>query len=69
MWQAFVLTFLGEWGDRSQITTIALSAIHSPWIVFLGGSIGHICCTCLAVIGGKLISNKIPEKLVMHIGI
>ena len=26
--QSFVLTFLGEWGDRSQISTIALAAAH-----------------------------------------
>lgn len=26
--QAFLLSFLGEWGDRSQITTVALAATH-----------------------------------------
>lgn len=26
--QSFILTFLGEWGDRSQISTIALAAAH-----------------------------------------
>ncbi|KAF5391156.1 hypothetical protein D9757_003081 [Collybiopsis confluens] len=34
--KAFVLTFLGEWGDRSQIATIALGAAHNAYLVALG---------------------------------
>ena len=60
--QAFVLTFLGEWGDRSQIATIALGAAHNVYIVTLGTVVGHACCTALAVIGGRYVSTKISVK-------
>ena len=30
------MTFLGEWGDRSQITTIALAAEGNPTAVCIG---------------------------------
>jgi putative Ca2+/H+ antiporter (TMEM165/GDT1 family) len=33
--QVFVLTFLGEWGDRSQIATIMLAAAHVSWTPFI----------------------------------
>lgn len=29
--QTFIMTFLAEWGDRSQISTIALAAAHVSW--------------------------------------
>jgi Ca2+/H+ antiporter, TMEM165/GDT1 family len=60
--KAFILTFLGEWGDRSQIATIALGAAHNAYLVALGTIVGHACCTALAVIGGKYISTKISAK-------
>ncbi|KAJ7168079.1 hypothetical protein C8R43DRAFT_983020 [Mycena crocata] len=60
--QAFILTFLGEWGDRSQIATIALGAAHNVYLVTLGTVIGHSCCTALAVIGGRYVSTKISVK-------
>ncbi|KAL4259027.1 GDT1 family protein [Pleurotus pulmonarius] len=60
--QAFILTFLGEWGDRSQIATIALGAAHNVYIVTAGTVLGHMCCTALAVIGGRYVSTKISVK-------
>ncbi|PPQ92151.1 hypothetical protein CVT25_008776 [Psilocybe cyanescens] len=60
--QAFVLTFLGEWGDRSQIATIALGAAHNVYVVTFGTVLGHACCTALAVVGGRYVSTKISVK-------
>lgn len=66
--QAFTLTFLAEWGDRSQIATIALAASKNPFGVVLGGLIGHAFCTGLAVIGGKMLASRISERMVAIIG-
>jgi len=66
--QAFILTFLGEWGDRSQISTIALGAAHSVYLVTIGTVIGHACCTAGAVIAGRYISTKIDVKYVTLAG-
>eukprot|EP01036_Dinobryon_divergens_P029727 gene29727-38867_t len=66
--QAFTLTFLAEWGDRSQIATIALAASKNPFGVVLGGLLGHAFCTGLAVIGGRMLAARISEKTVAVIG-
>lgn len=57
--QAFVMTFLAEWGDRSQIATIALAASFNPFMVTLGALLGHFICTFAAVKIGELISAKV----------
>ena len=38
-WQALTLTFFGEWGDRSQITTVALASQSNAFAVFVGASL------------------------------
>jgi putative Ca2+/H+ antiporter (TMEM165/GDT1 family) len=61
--QTFVMTFLGEWGDRSQIATIAMAAGQDYWWVTLGAVVGHGCCTGVAVIGGKAIAGRVSMKV------
>jgi putative Ca2+/H+ antiporter (TMEM165/GDT1 family) len=66
--QAFFLTFLAEWGDRSQISTIILGARENMIGTVLGGTIGHGLCTGLAVIGGRMIAQRISVKTVTLVG-
>merc|ERR1712191_36228 len=65
--QALTMTFLAEWGDRSQLATILLAAREDVFGVTLGAVIGHALCTGLAVIGGR-IAQKISVKTVTLIG-
>ncbi|CAN0254387.1 unnamed protein product [Ectocarpus fasciculatus] len=65
---SFSMTFLAEWGDRSQIATIALATNKDPFGVTAGGVIGHSLCTGMAVVGGKLLAARISEKTVHLVG-
>lgn len=66
--QSFTMTFLAEWGDRSQITTIILSARENVYGVIIGGILGHSICTGLAVLGGRMIAQKISVRTVTLVG-
>ena len=66
--QAFTLTFIAEWGDRSQIATIALAAAKNAIGVTIGGTLGHSLCTGVAVLGGRMIASRISEKSVSQVG-
>jgi len=66
--EALMLTFLAEWGDRSQIATITLAAHQNPIGVILGACVGHSVCTTLAVYGGEWLGKRISQRLVAFIG-
>lgn len=66
--EAFILTFLAEWGDRSQIATITLATHKNPIGVTVGGILGHSICTGGAVIGGNILAVKISQKTVAFVG-
>ncbi|GAB4855853.1 hypothetical protein Ancab_024492 [Ancistrocladus abbreviatus] len=66
--ESFILTFLAEWGDRSQIATIALATHKNAVGVAVGATLGHTICTSLAVIGGSMLASKISQRTVATIG-
>ena len=68
LWQALTLTFFAEWGDRSQIATIAMASHQNPFGVTLGGCIGHGLCTGLACVGGRFLAARISERMVLLAG-
>jgi Ca2+/H+ antiporter, TMEM165/GDT1 family len=71
-WQIFVescvLTFIAEWGDRTQFATITLAASKDLIGVMLGGIVGHTICALIAVIGGRAIASHISERTLTIVG-
>jgi len=66
--QAFTLTFIAEWGDRSQIATVALAGDYEPYGIVIGCFLGHAIATGTACVGGKYIANKFSEKKMTILG-
>ena len=69
IWEAFVLVFLAELGDRTQFTTIFLAT--APAFTFAGllaGTLaGHGLVTGLAVGAGKWIGGRLSEQLLYRL--
>lgn len=61
----FVTIFLAEWGDKSQIATIAMGASGDTIGVVGGAILGHAFCTGVAILGGRMLSARISERQVV----
>jgi len=65
---SFVVLFLAEWGDLTQLLTASLAAkYHDPFSVFIGSSLGLIAVGALGVTGGKAMLRVIPMLWVRRI--
>jgi len=64
----FSMTFIAEWGDRSQLATIVLAGINNVWGVIIGGCLGHTVCTGAAVLVGMIVAKFISARVITFIG-
>ncbi|NEP20194.1 MAG: TMEM165/GDT1 family protein [Leptolyngbya sp. SIO4C1] len=59
----FVTIFLAELGDKTQVTTLLISAeSHSPWIVFLGAASALIATSLIGVLLGRWLAKRVSAK-------
>lgn len=66
--QTFSLIFAAEVGDRSCLSTIAMSATWHPLTVAIGALLANGAATLIAVFTGSLISQFLSEKYIGYIG-
>jgi putative Ca2+/H+ antiporter (TMEM165/GDT1 family) len=65
----FITIFLAEIGDKTQLSTLLMSAqSHNPWVVFLGSATALITTSFLGVVLGSWISTKLSPKTVEKSG-
>ena len=71
IWEAFVLVFIAELGDRTQFTTIFMATAPAQVFSFggllAGTLLGHALVTWLAVGAGKWIGQWVNERLLYRL--
>jgi rubrerythrin len=62
----FVLIFLAELGDKTQLAAMARAAAggHAKWTVFLGASAALVLATLIAVLFGAALTRVVPESYI-----
>ena len=66
---AFVVIFVGEFGDLTQILTANLAAkYHEPWAVFIGAAAALTTVAALGAFGGRALLRVLPLKVIRKAG-
>ncbi|MGI0489046.1 TMEM165/GDT1 family protein [Pantanalinema rosaneae CENA516] len=59
----FITIFLAELGDKTQVSTLLMSAeFHQPWVVFAGAATALITTSLLGVLIGRWLATRLSPK-------
>ncbi|MGB7484801.1 MAG: TMEM165/GDT1 family protein [Phormidesmis sp.] len=59
----FITIFLAELGDKTQVTTMLISAeSQAPIVVFFGAGLALIATSLIGVLLGQWLSNRVSEE-------
>ncbi len=65
MFSTFLTIFLAELGDKTQLSTMTMSAqSKSPVAVFIGAAAALVLSTLLGVLFGEAITKVIPPRVI-----
>jgi putative Ca2+/H+ antiporter (TMEM165/GDT1 family) len=56
--------FLAELGDKTMLATITLASTDNPWWVWLGSTVGMVAADALAILLGRLLGTRLPERAI-----
>ena len=60
---AFMVVFIAEWGDLTQLATAALQARYQdPLVVFCAATFALWCVSALAAVAGNRLGALLPER-------
>jgi putative Ca2+/H+ antiporter (TMEM165/GDT1 family) len=61
----FITIFLAEIGDKTQLSTLLMSAeSHAPWVVFFGSAAALLTTSLLGVLLGSWIASRLSPKTI-----
>lgn len=59
----FFTIFLAELGDKTQVTTLLMSAeSHAPWLVFAGAGTALVATSLIGVLLGQWLSKRVSPR-------
>ncbi len=63
----FVLVFMAEWGDKTQIAAAIFATEYDAWMVLAGTLLALALLSAMAVYFGKFISKRISNRVITKI--